>query len=137
MNKFIIDCSSTISLFLPDEINNDYTNKLYDSFKNNACVVPSLWYYELSNVLLSSKKRNRINDNQINEIVNLIYDLPVEIENINFYYIQNNIFNIANDNNLSVYDASYLELAIRFNCSLATLDKKLIDVAKKLNVGLI
>lgn len=137
MNKFIIDCSSTISLFLPDEINNDYTNKLYDSFKNNACVVPSLWCYELSNVLLSSKKRNRINDNQINEIVNLIYDLPVEIENINFYYIQNNIFNIASDNNLSVYDASYLELAIRFNCSLATLDKKLIDVAKKLNVGLI
>lgn len=137
MNKFIIDCSSTISLFLPDEINNDYTNKLYDSFKNNACVVPSLWCYELSNVLLSSKKRNRINDNQINEIVNLIYDLPVEIENINFCYIQNNIFNIANDNNLSVYDASYLELAIRFNCSLATLDKKLIDVAKKLNVSLI
>ena len=137
MNKFIIDCSSTISLFLPDEINNDYTNKLYDSFKNNVCVVPSLWCYELSNVLLSSKKRNRINDNQINEIVNLIYDLPVEIENINFCYIQNNIFNIANDNNLSVYDASYLELAIRFNCSLATLDKKLIDVAKKLNVGLI
>ena len=134
---FIIDCSSTISLFLPDEINNDYTNKLYDSFKNNVCVVPSLWCYELSNVLLSSKKRNRINDNQINEIVNLIYDLPVEIENINFCYIQNNIFNIANDNNLSVYDASYLELAIRFNCSLATLDKKLIDVAKKLNVGLI
>jgi len=137
MNMFIIDCSSTISLFLPDEINNDYTNKLYDSFKNNVCVVPSLWCYELSNVLLSSKKRNRINDNQINEIVNLIYDLPVEIENINFCYIQNNIFNIANDNNLSVYDASYLELAIRFNCSLATLDKKLIDVAKKLNVGLI
>jgi len=137
MNKFIIDCSSTISLFLPDEINNDYTNKLYDSFKNNVCIVPSLWCYELSNVLLSSKKRNRINDNQINEIVNLIYDLPVEIENINFCYIQNNIFNIANDNNLSVYDASYLELAIRFNCSLATLDKKLIDVAKKLNVGLI
>ena len=137
MNKFIIDCSSTISLFLPDEINNDYTNKLYDSFKNNACVVPSLWCYELSNVLLSSKKRNRINDNQINEIVNLIYDLPVEIENINFCYIQNNIFNIANDNNLSAYDASYLELAIRFNCSLATLDKKLIDVAKKLNVSLI
>ena len=92
MNKFIIDCSSTISLFLPDEINNDYTNKLYDSFKNNVCVVPSLWCYELSNVLLSSKKRNRINDNQINDIVNLIYDLPVEIENINFCYIQNNIF---------------------------------------------
>ena len=137
MNKFIIDCSSTISLFLPDEMNNDYTNKLYDSFKNSFCVVPSLWCYELSNVLLSSKKRNRIDDKQINEIVNLIYDLPIEIENINFCYIQNNIFNIANDNNLSVYDASYLELAIRFNCSLATLDKKLIDVAKKLNVGLL
>ena len=31
-------------------------------------------------------------------------------------------------NELSIYDASYIELAIRFNCSIATLDKKLIDV---------
>ena len=82
MSKFVIDCSSTMSLFLPDEVNNDYISKLYDSFKNNICVVPSLWCYELSNVLLSSKKRNRIDDNQINEIVNLIYDLPIEIKTL-------------------------------------------------------
>lgn len=137
MKKFIIDCSSTISLFLPDEIEKDYTNKLYDCFRNNICIVPSIWCYEISNVLLSSKKRNRIDDKQINEIVNLIYDLPIEIENVNFCYIQNNIFNIANNNNLSIYDASYLELAIRFNCSLATLDKKMISTAEKLEIGLI
>lgn len=137
MNKFVIDCSTTMSLFLPDENNKDYIKKIYECFKNNFCIVPSLWCYEISNVLLSSKKRNRINENQIKEIVGLIYDLPIETENINFYYIQNNIFDIANDNNLSVYDASYLELATRFNCSLATLDKKLIDTAKKLKIGLI
>ena len=63
--------------------------------------------------------------------------MPIDIENNNLHFIHNNVFNIASLNELSIYDASYIELAIRFNCSIATLDKKLIDVAKKLNVGLL
>ena len=38
---------------------------------------------------------------------------------------------------LTVYDASYLELAIRKNFSLATLDKQLIIAARKANVELV
>ena len=137
MNKFVIDCSTTISLFLPDEKNIDYTNIIYNQLENTDCVVPSLWCYEIANVLLSCKKRKRLNDKQINEIANLIYKLPIEIENNNFQFLHNNVFSIASLHELSIYDASYIELAIRFNCSLATLDKKLIDVAKKLNIGLL
>jgi predicted nucleic acid-binding protein len=137
MNKFVIDCSSMMSLFLSDEKDIDYTNIIYKQLENKECIAPGIWCYEISNVLLSCRKRNRVDEKEINEIANLIYKFPVEIENNNFQYIQNNVFNIANSYELSIYDASYIELAIRFNCSLATLDKKLIDVAKKLNVGLL
>ena len=137
MTKFVIDCSTTMSLFLPDENNTDYTNIIYNQLANKDCIVPSLWCYEISNVLLSCKKRNRLDDKQINDIANLIYKLPVEVENNNFQFIHNNVFNIANSHGLSIYDASYIELALRFNCSLATLDRKLIEIAKKLNVGLL
>jgi len=134
---FVIDCSTTMSLFLPDEKDKDYTNIIYKQLENKECIVPNIWCYEISNVLLSCKKRNRLDEKQINEIANLIYKFPVEIGNNNFQYIQNNVFNIASSYGLSIYDASYIELAIRFNCSLATLDKKLIDTAKKLNIGLL
>lgn len=137
MNKFVIDCSATMSLFLPDENDTNYTNIIHKQLENKDCIVPSIWCYEIANVLLSCKKRNRLDDKQINEIANLIYKLPIDVENNNLHFIHNNVFNIASLNELSIYDASYIELAIRFNCSIATLDKKLIDVAKKLNVGLL
>lgn len=137
MNKFVIDCSTTMSLFLPDEKNTNYANIIYKQLESKDCIVPSIWCYEIANVLLSCKKRNRLDDKQINKITNLIYKLPIDIENNNLHFIHDNVFNIASLNELSIYDASYIELAIRFNCSIATLDKKLIYVAKKLNVGLL
>ena len=57
MNKFVIDCSATMSLFLPDENNVDYTSLIYKELENKDCIVPSIWSYEVSNVLLSCKKR--------------------------------------------------------------------------------
>jgi len=43
---------------------------------------------------------------------------------------------LARAYNISSYDASYLELAIREGLSLATLDKKLIKSAKKAGVDI-
>lgn len=40
--------------------------------------------------------------------------------------------NIAIDNNISYYDSLYLAIAIKLNCKLATLDKKLNKAAKSL-----
>lgn len=137
MSKFIIDCSAVMSLFLHDERNTDYGNIIFKQLEHSDCIVPSLWNYELSNILLSCKKRKRLDNLQINKISDLIYKLPITIDSQNFYFIFKNVFNIATDNNLSIYDASYIELAKRFNCSLATLNKKLIEVAKNLNINLI
>ena len=43
-------------------------------------------------------------------------------------------FTLANAHNLSVYDAAYLELALRHHVPLATLDLDLRKAASKVNV---
>ena len=93
MNKFVIDCSATMSLFLPDEKNIDYANIIHNQLKNKDCIVPSIWCYKIANVLLSCKKRNRLDDKQINKIANLIYKLPINIENNNLHFIHDTFLN--------------------------------------------
>ncbi len=43
---------------------------------------------------------------------------------------------IAQKYGLTVYDASYLEVAIRYGMQLATIDKKLANAAKKAGLSL-
>jgi len=40
-------------------------------------------------------------------------------------------------NHLSSYDAAYLDIAMRKGCPIATLDKKLIEAAKKVDVSVL
>jgi predicted nucleic acid-binding protein len=47
------------------------------------------------------------------------------------------IFALAQTHNLTAYDASYLDLAIRKQAGLASLDKQLNDVAKTLGIDII
>ena len=44
---------------------------------------------------------------------------------------------LANKSKLTIYDAAYLELALREKLPLATLDKDLIKAAKALDVELL
>lgn len=46
------------------------------------------------------------------------------------------IFVLAGESNLTIYDAAYLELAIREQIPLLTLDKGLIKAAKKMHISL-
>jgi len=41
---------------------------------------------------------------------------------------------LGRSNNLSSYDASYLDIAMRKGIPIATLDKRLIEAARRINV---
>lgn len=46
------------------------------------------------------------------------------------------VFVLASQTDLTIYDAAYLELALREGIPLLTLDKGLIKAAKNLNISL-
>jgi len=93
---------------------------------------PSFLYIEANNVLLTAFRKKRIDQNAWLAYVNQLQLLPFHADTIsNEAVMQNKLALLASENGLSLYDALYLELAIRRNIPLATLDKTLSQAAKK------
>jgi predicted nucleic acid-binding protein len=60
--------------------------------------------------------------------------LPVTVEQETPERMLKEIVSLAREQGLSTYDASYLDLAMRFDLPIATLDASLVKAAKKCKV---
>jgi predicted nucleic acid-binding protein len=121
---FVLGCSLAMAWVFPDEAT-DATDALRESLVNDMAIVPSLWPIEVGNVLLVATRRRRINHRDWKRIHNDLASLPIEIDPETPERVWNAIMPLALEHNLSVYDATYLELAKRLDLPLATLDKQL------------
>lgn len=129
--QWVIDTSSLASQFLPDESSKSADHFFSKLLQHDTLLVPSLCWYELCNVLVVAVKRKRLTVNQTFVIIDELQTLPLQIEPP---IDQKNIIELAQDNALSAYDAAYLQLAIRSNAGLFTLDKALHKVAQRLGI---
>ncbi len=105
--------------------------------KNGQIVVPQLFWFEVGNVLLNASrpKKNgfpaRISLVQLDSITYLLGDLPIYTDSQPNAEIRSRIMRMAQEEGLSYYDASYLELARRKCLSLKTLDLELLAASGK------
>jgi predicted nucleic acid-binding protein len=128
-----------MSSILPDEKQTKLIDEIYNNIANNIykVYIPSIFYLECDNVLLSALKRKRIDRTDYNEYINLLSLMPLNVDN--FSSSTESLYTIstlANKHSLTSYDTSYFELALRMETSLATLDKNLAKKAKEANIGL-
>lgn len=134
--NLVVDCSFFMSSILPDETQNKVEDIFYRISQREFIVyVPSIFYLECSNVLVSSLSRDHITQESFEEYSNLLKLMPITVDK--FSATTESIYSIsrlANKYNLSSYDASYLDLAIRLEASIASLDKKLLDACTKANI---
>ncbi|MBP7074464.1 MAG: type II toxin-antitoxin system VapC family toxin [Rhabdochlamydiaceae bacterium] len=130
---FVLDCSITMTWCFEDE-STAYTDSILENFKNITAIVPTIWPLEVANVLLLSKKRGRITEVQSASFIDALSALPITVDSSTSAKAMRSIFLIANKAELTIYDAAYLELAIREKIPLMTLDKKLAQAAKKYHV---
>lgn len=130
----VLDTSATLPLFLQDE-NDESIRPLFDQLGDVQVVVPALWYYELTNALLFALRAGRATDKQLASYFEVVEGLGVYEDDQSGQSLR--LIALANRFGLTVYDAAYLELAIRKDAELATLDKQLAKAAKKLGVRLI
>ncbi len=126
---FVLDCSVTMAWVFPDEAN-ESTDALRESLVKDSAVVPALWPIEVGNVLLVATRRGRITEDDWPRIRDDLDALPIDIDLESYDRVLDTVLPIANEHGLSVYDAMYLELALRFGLPLATLDQKLINAGK-------
>ena len=126
---FVLDCSVTMAWVFPDEAS-DITARLRDSLLEDRAFVPSLWPVEVGSVLLSATRRGRIHADEWALIRASLHALPIEIEPVSTLRVWEAALSLADRFHLSVYDATYLELATRMRLPLATLDKSLAEAAR-------
>ena len=96
-------------------------------------VAPRIWWYELRNALLVNERRSRISPQQVRDTLADSLELGIEIED---QHDESLVLELARRFGLTVYDAAYLEVALRRSLSLATLDRRLREAAEAIGVAL-
>lgn len=133
---FVLDCSITMAWLFADE-KTDLTEKVMNRLTNEDAIVPSLWIFEVTNVLLGGEKRKRITPAQSVRFLETLSKLRIKISEEITISQSEFLLSTARSHGLTAYDAAYLDLALRLGVPLATLDEDLKKAARKSGVVLI
>ena len=136
MNSFVVDNSVVMSWCFKDETNK-YGDAVLDRLAESTAIVPPIWPLEVVNVLLVAERRNRLKQVDSVRFITLLSQLPIVVEHEGPERKMKDLLSLGRANNLSSYDAAYLDLSMKKDCPIATLDKKLIEAAKKVNVTIL
>jgi predicted nucleic acid-binding protein len=132
--SFVVDNSVVMSWCFKDEAN-PFVNNVLEWFQEATAYVPSVWPFEVVNVLLAAERRKLISEADSSRFLSLLSQLPIIIQHESPGRTMKDIIGLARAHDLSSYDASYLDLAMKKGLPLATLDKKLRKAAKSVNVA--
>ncbi len=128
MSEFVLDCSVTMAWLFEDEARPE-TDALLDRATECGVRVPGLWWLEVGNVLAQAERRNRIDALTVAAYADVLVGLPIATDARTDERALRETLALARKERLSVYDAAYLELAMRRSSPLATLDKALARAA--------
>lgn len=130
MPGFVLDSSVTLSWLFPDERSGTSGIWLDRLAQEGACV-PELWPLEVGNALLTAQRRGRIFEEQRLKALRALTDMPIEIDRETSRRAWRETMQLAETHGLTLYDATYLELAIRRDLPLATFDESLEAAARR------
>ena len=132
MSLIVLDASLTCSWLLHDEQDARVDAVLLE-VGNNGAFVPNIWWVEIRNTLIVSERRGRVTPTQTESSLSSLADLDIHIDN---QPDDTSLLMLARRHGLTVYDALYLELAVRLDIPLASLDRALIRAAEAEQVNL-
>lgn len=119
----VVDCSSAIAWLMPDERNVDLRHL---SMTHGPFIAPFLFWSELRNVILTNERRGRLPINAAEGMIAAIDAFKMDLDTTPS---NTNVLAIARKHRLTVYDALYLDLAMRKSAALTTLDAALSRAA--------
>jgi len=127
----VIDANIAIAWFRPS------ATKLADIALDELCehgaVVPALWRWEVQDVLRRLAEGGSLTISVESALAEM-RQLPITVDDeITGLFGDEAI--LSKQHGLSIYDAAYLEVALRHRLPLATIDKKLAAAAKVAGAG--
>ena len=133
MTSFVLDASVAIAWCFDDE-STPQAWALLDRLRATPAHVPALWALEIGNILLGAEKRRRISKARTIEFLGILGELDIRVDPDLPGRAFRDVLPLARERHLTTYDATYLELAMRFGLPLATKDKALARAAAALRV---
>ena len=118
------------NIFLAVVLNEPEKERIIEQTSNCKLLSPEILPYEIGNALSAIVKRKQLTTEQALKAIELADAIPVRL-------VQPDIkssLEIALRFNIYAYDAYFLQTALSLNCPLLTLDKKMKEVAKQLNL---
>lgn len=138
MSRFVLDNTITMAWCFTDEAT-ELTEALLDRLSDltDGAVVPALWLYEVVNVTQLAVRKGRITDEKAGAFLESVADLPIEVESPDLPQMFVSVRALVGRYQLTAYDASYLELAIRHKLPLASSDNALTNAARAAGVSVV
>jgi predicted nucleic acid-binding protein len=122
----VLDASAALALVLTEAEGQEVAELIGDTMSVNGQIfVPGLFWYELGNGLLMAERADRIALGSSSAALSSFSRLPVVAQQQGDFPTMVRITGLAQENDLTYYDASYLEVALRFGAPLKSFDAHL------------
>ncbi len=126
MTEFVLDNSVAMQWFF-ESATHPYGDAVLGRLAaGDVAIVPALWFYEASNVLAREQNRGRSSAAKVDTFLSVLKSLNIGLDAQSAGRALDDVHRFAVAYRLTSYDAAYLELAIRRQLPLATLDQELI-----------
>ena len=134
--SLVIDASMTIAWLFSDE-RSDAPQKILRRVAAEGALVPSLWRLEIANVLRNAVRQKRCNTGYATRCLERLGRLQIIVDAETDRHAWSQTHLLSNEHDLTLYDAAYLELALRRSRPLASRDAALIKAAKAADVEML
>ena len=132
---FVLDASVALAWAFEDETT-PYTEAVLETLGQGKAMVPSIWPLEIGNALVVAERRGRLKEADTVRFLALLRQLPIAVEWEPIERVFSDVVRLAREQRISVYDASYLDLAMRLGVPLATQDEGLRQAAARCGVNI-
>lgn len=134
--SLVLDSSLTLAWCFEDEAS-PAIDKMFEHIADHWAVVPALWRLEVANGLHMGVRRRRLDAARRDQLLAALAALDIRIDPETDRYAWTTTVRLADRFQLTVYDASYLELAQRLSLPLASLDQALRTAAGAVGLQLL
>ena len=134
--SFVLDSSMTLAWVYSEQVTPE-THEVYARLAEDGAWVPGLWRLVVANVLEMGVREGRNHAAFRDQTLSDLAEWPVKTDRETDRRAWSSILRLAVEHRLTLYDAAYLELAVRRGIALATLDRDLRRTARQQGVALL
>ncbi len=129
----VLDASAALAWLFgrDDKAERIRADAMLDALGEGGALVPVLWHSEVCNALVVAERRKIASEAQSADFLTRLGALPIDTDSTPMAARREIVLELARRFALSVYDAVYLELALRNDARLASFDRQLIAAMRK------